>query len=43
MAPGAKFSTNTSALRARSKMSFLPRPDFKSTASDFLLALKLRK
>src|SRR5262245_23354064 len=42
MAPGAKFSTNTSALRARSRTSFLPRLDFKSIASDFLLALKLK-
>ena len=43
MAPGAKFSTNTSALRARSSTSRLPAADFKSTVSDFLLALKIRK
>jgi hypothetical protein len=43
MAPGAKFSTNTSALAARSRTIFLPDADFRSMANDFLLALKIRK
>src|SRR6476661_1863926 len=43
MAPGAKFSTMTSARFAMFLTSSSPRPDFKLTVMDFLLALNNRK
>src|ERR1700674_1529449 len=43
MAPGAKFSTITSARFAMSLTSLSPRSDFKLTVMDFLLALNNRK
>src|ERR1035437_5029400 len=43
IAPGAKFSMNTSALLAISLTSASPRGDFRLTVIDFLLALNCRK
>src|SRR5450759_516925 len=43
MAPGAKFSTKTSALRAMSLTISRPRGDFRLTVTDLLLALYIRK
>src|SRR5215471_14091147 len=43
MAPGAKFSTNTSARRAKSLTSCSPRGVLRLAVIDFLLALKRRK
>src|SRR6266516_751918 len=43
MAPGAKFSTMTSARLTMSLTSASPRPDFRFTVMDFLLALNNRK
>src|ERR1700730_17821927 len=43
MAPGAKFSTMTSARFAMFLTSLSPRSDFKLTVMDFLLALNNRK
>src|SRR6476661_10986133 len=43
MAPGAKFSTMTSARFAMFLTSSSPRSDFKLTVMDFLLALNNRK
>src|SRR5262245_11305444 len=43
MAPGAKFSTMTSARFAISLQSSRPRSDFRLTVIDFLLALNNRK
>src|SRR6516162_7966136 len=43
MAPGAKFSTNTSARRAKSLTSCSPRGALRLAVIDFLLALKRRK
>src|SRR6516165_6541512 len=43
MAPGAKFSTMTSARLAMSLTSWSPRSDLRLTVMDFLLALNKRK
>src|SRR5262249_52415908 len=43
MAPGAKFSTHTSAFRNKSLTSASPRSDFRFAVTDFLLALNSRK
>src|SRR3984893_3126291 len=43
MAPGAKFSTMTSARFAMFLTSLSPRSDFRLTVMDFLLALNNRK
>src|SRR5437879_3801217 len=43
MAPGAKFSTMTSARFARFLTRSSPRSDFRLTVMDFLLALNKRK
>src|SRR5499433_672287 len=43
MAPGAKFSTQTSAFRNKSLTSASPRSDFRFAVTDFLLALNSRK
>src|SRR5207247_6510746 len=43
MAPGAKFSTKTSARRARSLTRASPRSDLRFAVTDFLLALNSKK